>query len=345
MLMSCCAYGKACENIFRNMCRSLEQIEKKGIAKAQRIDKLLLHIDGAIDILQEIEEGKPSICAKTMKERIYAKDAVDLMFRVIPIIPMQAANAIVTLLMMTMRVSPNRSLPEHLIHDSEALRKLLSLFGSPSHFAVANTIVQACLLDSPGFVIHLFEIGFVESFIMFLSPSYGFDRLSSTFTTYNLMFNSHPDVVPAFVMRKRDLFCIQFKQLLTSPDYVFQLHTLELLSTFLYQNENFEFRKHFLSDPETLQLIMILLKSNSKRVQGEAYDIFRLYVYNPYRGQSVTSVLSKNSGILLSMLDSIPHASRSNFMIDQLKLMEQEEEANTKYISELPSDDIFVDSF
>lgn len=343
-LMLCCSNDKANGNILRKLNKTLKHIECRGGVDTKTIDTLMLYIDGVTDIVQEIDTPSLSGDGHAIIEQLYKYGTVDLMLSVIPLLPTTVTNAIVTLLLMTIRVNPTRSLPHYFIENRETLQKVLALFEDPSHFSVANALVQICLLQSSAFVLHLFEIGFVECFIMYLSGPCEFDRLSSTFATYSLMFNAHPDVSQRFVARHKDLFCIQFKQLLTSPDYIFQLLTLECLSAFLYQEENVEFRKYFLSDPETLQLVMLLLRSNSKRVQGEAYYLFRLFVYNPYRSGAVTSILTKNSSSLLSMMDSITTSSHSELMINQLKLMEQEEEANTKYVSDMVGSQIFIDS-
>ena len=59
----------------------------------------------------------------------------------------------------------------------------------------------------------------------------------------------------------------------------------------------------YLDDIESLQLLMVLLKSQSKKVASRAYSLFILFVLNPRRHPNIASALKKNKVKLCKLLN------------------------------------------
>lgn len=82
-----------------------------------------------------------------------------------------------------------------------------------------------------------------------------------------------------------------------------QLSLLQLLGEMLYEKPNHIIMRRFVNDPENLKNVMNALLVNSKHIQIEAFNVFKLFVANPNKSQDVAEILSMNKGDLLEYLE------------------------------------------
>ncbi|KAH0793292.1 putative MO25-like protein [Histomonas meleagridis] len=268
----------------------------------QKHSKEILNLINAINDSMIKEEYQSENLTEIVNTKIYRDDTVELLIRLMPFFDQQILNAMSTLLQTTIRVFPDSSLPTFLMNNKGTFDKLVSYLDQP----VANTahiLIRTCLKHRP-FLIYLYECGFVGSFIQYLSGD-NFDKLSTAFTTYDALLNTYQDSSAEFMMNSWEIFSIQFKQLLSSPNYLVQLNFLPILSTFITSEPCRSLFYRYLDDIENLQLIMILLRSSSKKVQYRAYTLFKLFVLNPRRTQGVVSALKKNKSKLVKFLKEL----------------------------------------
>lgn len=66
----------------------------------------------------------------------------------------------------------------------------------------------------------------------------------------------------------------------------------------------------YISNPDNLKLVMNLLRDNSKNIQFEAFHIFKIFVVNPEKTESVLCILEKNKAKLISFLETF-HEDRT----------------------------------
>ncbi|OHT15965.1 hypothetical protein TRFO_13655 [Tritrichomonas foetus] len=268
--------------------------------------EILPLINSINDVLNADESAKNDSPEKT-NEQLYLDNTVKTLIQLMPFFDQPTLNSLSTLLQTTVRKYPDSSLPQYLMKNQTELTTLLSFFDQPSVSNTAHMLLRACLL-SRDFTKFLFDSGFVGSFIQYLSGD-NFDKLTTAFGTYDAILNTHPDISADFVKSHWQLFQIQFKQLLNSPNYLVQSTFLPILLKFLTFDETKVCFMKYLDDVQNLQLIMILLKNSSskkrKRVPSQAYNIFKLFVINPRRSPPIVNALKKNKTQLLRFLNEL----------------------------------------
>jgi calcium binding protein 39 len=239
-----------------------------------------------------------------LNTKLYRDNTVSLLIEMIPCFDQPTLNAISTLLQTTVRVFPEHSLPQHLCSVPETLNHLVSFLEQPAVANIAHIILRACLSSSQ-FTKFLYESEIVGSFTRFLSGS-DFDRLATGFGTYDALLNTHPDVSSTYIEGHWEIFVLQFKTLLSSPNYLMQLNFLPILTKFLLRPECRVLFIRYIDDVENLQCLMILLTNSSKRVKFQAYSLFKLFVINPRRTDRIGTALRQNQGKLCKLLTDLP---------------------------------------
>jgi hypothetical protein len=236
-----------------------------------------------------------------INQKLYRDSTVSLLLRALPFFNQPTLNSASTLLQSTMREFPSCSLPGHLMANRDVLKPFLGYLASPDIVSsVCHILLRTCV-KARDFAAFMYEIGVVGSFIQHLAGS-NFDRLATAFGTYQVLLMAHPDVSAKFFDRDWAIFHIQFKQLLSSPNYLVQLNFLPILMNFITALDCRFLLLRFLEDVEGLQLVMALLRSTSAKVQNRAYTVFKLFVQNPRRSEPVTSGLRRNRAKLCKFL-------------------------------------------
>ena len=264
--------------------------------KLQEISQFLKLIN---ETLNE-EEFKREDLPRILNQKIYRDETIFLLINLMPFFDQPTLNSISTLLQTTIREFCNESLPNYLMKKPELLQILLSFFQQPLVSNISHILIRTCL-KSEEFTRFLYHSGIVGSFVQYLSGD-NFDRLSTAFTTYESMLMTHPEISSEFFNEQWQLYSIQFKQLMSSPNYLVQLTFLPILLKFI-TNEPCRFVFYlFLSDLEHLQLIMIMLLSTSKKIQNHSYNIFKLFVLNPRKSEQIKNTLKDNKFKLIKYL-------------------------------------------
>jgi calcium binding protein 39 len=226
-----------------------------------------------------------------------------MLINFLPGFDQQTVNAVSTMLQTTIREFPRESFPDYCMREPEVLTALVGHLENPAVSGVCHILFRACM-TSRELVIRLYDSGVVGSFIQNLFGN-NFDKLAAAFATYESLLTSHPDVSSDKINAQWEIFQIQFKQLLSSPNYLVQLNFLPVLMKFITLPECRPLFLKYLSDVENLQLLMVLMKGNSRRVVAQAYSVFKLFVINPRRNESIVSALKKNSAKLCHFLKDL----------------------------------------
>ena len=261
----------------------------------------LLKIVESINETLNQEEFNREDLPHILNGKLYRDETIANLINIMPFIDQPTLNAVSTLFQTTIKMFPQESLAQYLIKRPDSLSTLLSYFEQQQNVSTtAHIIIRACAII-PEFITTLFENGVVGSFVKYLSGD-NFDRLSTAFSTYETLLMAHPEITAKYFTSSWQIFAIQFKQLMSSPNYVVQLTFLPILFRFI-TNENCKtifFR--FLEDNENLQFIMLMLNHNSKKIQAHAYSILKLFVLNPRKTPSVINTLKMNKSRLVMFL-------------------------------------------
>ena len=58
----------------------------------------------------------------------------------------------------------------------------------------------------------------------------------------------------------------------------------------------------YISDPENMKLMMMMLRDSSKNIQFEAFHVFKVFVANPNKNKTILDLLIKNKDKLVDFL-------------------------------------------
>lgn len=253
------------------------------------------------EILNDNDSDKNGMALK-INDQIYQESSiVTNLIDVMPFFDQQTINISSTLLQTTIRKYPNDSLPKFLMNHQTECSNLFSYFENQKISNTAHILLRACL-QNRDFTQYLFKHGYVGSFIQYFSGD--FVKLAAAFATYDAILNTHPDISAEYINENWQIFQIQIKQLLYSPNYLIQSNFLPILLTFMVHEESVSCFRKFLEDVENLQFIMLLLNSSSKRVVNHSYQIFKLFVLNPRSTPQIINALKKNKKQLINFLNS-----------------------------------------
>lgn len=101
-----------------------------------------------------------------------------------------------------------------------------------------------------------------------------------------------------------DLFHLMLKH---ESDYVLKRQALKLLGGLLLDKEFKFIMKQYVQNEHFLQIHMKLLRDSSQTIPLDAFHIFKLFVANPKKPKSVHTIISRNTGRLVKVLETFKH--------------------------------------
>nr|KAG5701450.1 hypothetical protein BaRGS_032782 [Batillaria attramentaria] len=129
-----------------------------------------------------------------------------------------------------------------------------------------------------------------------------FDIASDAFSTFK--------VSAEFLENNYDKFFSHYQHLLYSENYVTRRQALKLLGELLLDRHNFQTMTRYISSPDNLKLMMIMLREKSRNIQFEAFHVFKVFVANPNKPKPILDILLRNKEKLVEFLSKF-HTDRS----------------------------------
>jgi len=166
--------------------------------------------------------------------------------------------------------------------------------------AARHAIVAKSLLEAPNFWLFFF---------IDLVRLKSFEVTSDAFELLKVLLMGHGVLAARFIQKNYTAFVCHFNLLLQSSNYVTCRESIRLLGELLLQRENFSIMMNYISDRENLKILMNLLRCKRKRIQIEAFHVFKVFVANPRKPVDITHILHKNRDKLVTYL--------RNFHIDK----------------------------
>jgi calcium binding protein 39 len=156
-----------------------------------------------------------------------------------------------------------------------------------------------------------------------------FDVAVDAFGTFKEVLSNRQKtaLVPEFLVESYDKFFGAYNKLLASNLYVTKRQSLKLLSEILMDRSNAQVRDKYLAHVENLKLIMNLLVNKAQGIKIEAYNVFKLFVYNPKKSDGIKNILLLNRDKLVSYL--------TEFKVKDDIQFEEEKEKVVKKIQDL----------
>lgn len=129
-----------------------------------------------------------------------------------------------------------------------------------------------------------------------------FDIASDAFSTFKELLTRHKLFCAQFLDRNYDHVFGDYQRLLHSENYVTRRQSLKLLGELLLDRHNYSVMTKYISNPDNLKLMMMMLKDRSKNIQFEAFHVFKVFVANPNKAKAIQDILFKNQERLIDFL-------------------------------------------
>lgn len=174
-----------------------------------------------------------------------------------------------------------------------------------------HEVIAKALLEAPKFWI------FFTDFVSLRN----FEVASIAFELLKAVLVGHCAVASVFIKGHYDAFVSYYNLLLESENYVTCRESLRLLGEILLQRANFSIMMKYISDAQNLKLIMTLLRSKKSRIQIEAFHVFKVFVANPRKPDTVINILFNNRHKLVAYLRNFHTDRDDNQFVEEKALM------------------------
>ena len=101
--------------------------------------------------------------------------------------------------------------------------------------------------------------------------------------------------------------------LIKSRDFTTVKATVKLLQSILFctSKSTFESMLQYVGDPRNLIVAMNLLRDTAKQLQFEGFHLFKVFVLNPNRPKTITTILTRNKAGMIAYLDTFQQARQA----------------------------------
>jgi len=172
-----------------------------------------------------------------------------------------------------------------------------------------------------------------------------FDLSSDAFATLRDMLTRHKPLAKEFLeARYRDLFGDTddapveaserggpqitnerryrlYDALLNSTNYVTRRQSLKLLGELLLDRNHFGVMMKYISVKRNLKQMMILLRDESKSIQFEAFHVFKVFVANPRKPDTIVRTLVRNQKLLVQYLEHFHEDKQETQFLEEKALI------------------------
>jgi len=131
-----------------------------------------------------------------------------------------------------------------------------------------------------------------------------FDIASDAFSSLKELLTKHKTLCAEFLEQNYDKIFDMYTKLLNSENYVTRRQSLKLLGELLLDRANFSIMTRYIGSPDNLKLMMTLLRDKSRSIQFEAFHVFKVFVANPKKTQSILEILVRNKDKLVVFLNN-----------------------------------------
>eukprot|EP00009_Paramoeba_aestuarina_P013515 CAMPEP_0201523270 /NCGR_PEP_ID=MMETSP0161_2-20130828/19212_1 /ASSEMBLY_ACC=CAM_ASM_000251 /TAXON_ID=180227 /ORGANISM="Neoparamoeba aestuarina, Strain SoJaBio B1-5/56/2" /LENGTH=333 /DNA_ID=CAMNT_0047922327 /DNA_START=97 /DNA_END=1095 /DNA_ORIENTATION=- len=191
---------------------------------------------------------------------------------------------------------------EYICSHTSILEELVTGYEDAEVALSCGAMLRDCLRHDALAKIVLFSEYFFN-FFKYVELS-NFDVASDAFSSFKDALTVQKALAAEFLEKNYDEVFVAYKKLLTSENYVTRRQSLKLLGELLLDRANFHIMTKYISDEENLKLMMMMLRNKSKSIQFEAFHVFKVFVANPHKADSIMQILVKNKEKLITFLNN-----------------------------------------
>ncbi|PIA30669.1 hypothetical protein AQUCO_05400046v1 [Aquilegia coerulea] len=183
-----------------------------------------------------------------------------------------------------------------------------------------GSMLRACIHHHQGIARYVFESGYMVKFFDYIKLP-NFDVASNAWETFMDLMTTHNSTVAEFLSKNYEWFFTEYNKLLECPTYFWRRRALGLFGNML---TNSEVMKLYVNSKDNLMAVMKLLKDTNKKIQIEAFYVFRLFVGNERKPTDIMYILIANKSKLLQFFgDFKMDEEEEHFEEDKAEVVEE----------------------
>lgn len=232
--------------------------------------------------------------------KLYRDETCKLLIEMLPIFDQKTRNATSSLLQTTTRRFRESALPPYLIRNPDLLYTFIKYFELSRVpeltliSEISHILIRACIQDK-NLTKFLFTSGVFSSYHQFLiCDESEFDRISTSFSTYNDLILKHLDISCEYLAENWDICSFQFKHLLNSRRTIVKKSFCPIFYKLLLSEDGRPLFHKFIVDSDFLIVVMSMMISEFGFLKHSGYAFFKLFVLNPRIPVQILVVLKAN---------------------------------------------------
>jgi calcium binding protein 39 len=289
---------------------ALERGDKKFEKAQQDVSKNLLQIKNMLYGTSDAEPQTNIIVAQLAQELHNNNNLLLLLIQNLSRIDFEGKKDVAQVFNNILRRQIGTRSPtvEYICTKPEILFTLMAGYEHQEIALICGTMLRGCAKYEALAKIMLYADDFFN-FFRYVEVSM-FDIASDAFSTFKELLTRHKISCAEFLELNYDKVFSHYQRLLNSENYVTRRQSVKLLGELLLNRYNFAVMTRYISNPDNLKLIMIMLEENSRNIQFEAFHVFKLFVSNPNKPKPILDILSRNQEELVDFLTQF-HTDRS----------------------------------
>lgn len=215
---------------------------------------------------------------------------------------------------------PAHPVIEHITTDTRLLQIVTRGCLRPKNVLHCSMLLKSCLRHDA-----IVEVFLREGLLLQIiggAESWSFEVASETFSILTEILLDNAKIAAPYVEEHFEEFFRLYNSLLRKDDYVTMRQSLRLLGDMLFEPEFKEVMKRYVGKADFLQLHMNLLRDQSKSIQFEAFNVFKIFVANPRKTTKVNQILYQNREKLVKFMQKF--LSTTQYVEDNVFLQDRQ---------------------
>eukprot|EP00249_Psilotum_nudum_P016491 c25850_g3_i1 orf=277-1311(+) len=262
------------------------------LAKNIREMKFILYGNGE-------SEPLPEACAQLTQE-VFRDDTLKLLVFCLPKLDLEARKDATQVVANLQRQQVHSRLVacDYLEANIALLDSLVSGYENTDIALHYGTMLRECIRHQ-SIARYVLESANLRKFFDYMELP-NFEIASDAEVTFKELLTRHKSTVSDFLMRNYDWFFTEYNhKLLESPNYITRRQAVKLLGEILLDRSNIAVMMQYVNSKENLQILMNLLREESKNIHIEAFHVFKVFVANANKPPEIVSILVANRSKLL----------------------------------------------
>jgi calcium binding protein 39 len=318
---------------FVNNLKSVLLLLEKGEKRYEKVaEDITKNLSGIKTILYGTNDQEPQTeQIAQLAQEIYAAQLIKIMIDNLQKVDFEGKKDIASIFNNLLRRQIGNRSPtvDHIVSKSDILFKLINGYEQPDVALNCGMMLRECCRYEELTKIILNSEQFYK-FFQYVELS-TFDIASDAFLTFRDLLTKHKPLCATFLESNYDRFFDNYQNLLKSENYVTRRQSLKLLGELLLDRYNFTVMTKYISNPDNLKAMMIMLKDKSRNIQFEAFHVFKVFVANPNKPKPITDILLRNKEKLNEFLSGF-HSDRNDdeqfndekaYLIKQIKELKE----------------------